>query len=148
MHVWFRVSRGLTLGVRAAILDGDGRVLLVRHTYLPGWHMPGGGVETGETTLEAITREVREEAGIEIAGRPRLHGIFLNDHVSRRDHVLVYVVRAFHDCGPRLPDLEIAEVAWFPVAALPDATTAGTRARIHEIVNDQLPAPSWAGGRE
>lgn len=148
MHAWFRVSRGLTLGVRAAILDGEGRVLLIRHTYLPGWHMPGGGVETGETTGEALSREVREEAGLEIAGPPALHGIFLNRHVSRRDHVLVYVVRAFRGHGPRRPDLEIAEVGWFLLSELPEGTTAGTRARLYEIVNGLPPAPLWAGGRD
>lgn len=143
MHAWFRVSRGLTLGVRAAVLDAEGRVFLVRHTYMPGWQMPGGGVETGETALDAVARELMEEGSIEIAAPPALHGIFFNGHVSRRDHVLVYVVRAFHDRGPRPPDLEIAEAAWFPLTALPEGTTAGTRARLDEIAGGRPPAPSW-----
>jgi hypothetical protein len=58
-----RLTRGKTLGVRAVAVDGDGRVLLVRHTYLAGWWLPGGGVDKGETTQAAVVRELREEAG-------------------------------------------------------------------------------------
>ena len=43
MHLWWRLSRPMTLGVRAAILR-DGEVFLVRHGYIAGWHLPGGGV--------------------------------------------------------------------------------------------------------
>ena len=46
--------KGLTLGVRAQVYDAAGRVLLIRHSYLPGWHFPGGGVEFGETAPEAM----------------------------------------------------------------------------------------------
>ena len=71
---WFRLRRGMTLGVRAAILDPKQGVLLVRHSYAPGWLFPGGGVERGETIHQALEREVLEEAGVVIAGPPRFHG--------------------------------------------------------------------------
>src|SRR6201991_4393013 len=96
LHFYWRFARGMTLGVRAVVLDGDNRVFLVKHSYVAGWHLPGGGVEVGETFRDALQRELMEEGRIEITGEPDLHGMFLNRHVSRRDHVAVYVIRQFH----------------------------------------------------
>src|SRR3954470_11361189 len=94
-HLYWRFARGMTLGVRAVVRDGDNRVFLVKHSYVDGWHLPGGGVEVGETFREALRRELAEEGRIELSGEPRLHGMFFNAHVSRRDHVAVYVIDSF-----------------------------------------------------
>lgn len=141
LHSWFLVSRGLTLGVRGAAVDPDGRVCLVRHTYLPGWHLPGGGVEIGETATEALRRELHEEAAISIECEPELHGIVHNRDVSRRDHVLVYVIRGFRS-GERMPDREIAAASFFPLDALPEGTTRWTRDRLGEIAAGLPPPPA------
>jgi 8-oxo-dGTP pyrophosphatase MutT (NUDIX family) len=143
LHLYWRFSRGLTLGVRAAVLDPDDRVFLIRHTYTHGWHLPGGGVEPGETALEAMTRELAEEARIAVAGEPRLHGVFYNDAVSARDHVLVFEVRDFRVVEEKLPDSEIAEAGFFPVDALPSEVTGGTRRRLIEIGQGLPPSPTW-----
>src|SRR3979409_2779366 len=107
LHVYWRFQRGLTLGVRALVVDATGRVFLVKHSYVSGWHLPGGGVEPGETLIEALIRELREEGNIEPTAPPRLHGLFFNDSLSPRNHVAVYVVRDFRQIGPPVPDFEI-----------------------------------------
>lgn len=143
LHTYWRFSRGLTLGVRAAILDDRNRVFLIRHTYVPGWHLPGGGVETGETALDALGRELQEEACIALDGPPQLFGVYFNSRISRRDHVLVYVVRRFTVLAVKQPDREIAEAGFFPLDRLPEGTTTATRARISEILDGQSAAATW-----
>lgn len=54
-------------GVFAAIFDDQERILCVRHNYGDGrWSLPGGGLEDGETVVDALKREVREETGFEV----------------------------------------------------------------------------------
>lgn len=143
LQPYYRQVRGMTLGTRTLVLrDHDREILLVRHGYAAGWLLPGGGVERGETLVEAAVREVKEEAGIEAEGEPQLHGMFLNDREFPGDHVACYTMRAFRE-GPFTPGYEIAETKFFPAGALPPGTTAGTRRRIAEVLGGHPPAPHW-----
>jgi 8-oxo-dGTP pyrophosphatase MutT (NUDIX family) len=145
-HLYWRLARGMTLGVRAVVLDADNRVFLVKHSYISGWYLPGGGVEVGETLLHALRRELMEEGGIEPVGEPLLHGVFLNDHVSRRDHVAVYVVRDFRQDRMPEPNHEIVACGFFAADALPADTTKGTRLRVAEVLGGQAPIATWRQG--
>jgi 8-oxo-dGTP pyrophosphatase MutT (NUDIX family) len=142
-HLYWRIARGMTLGVRGVVLDGDGKVFLVRHSYVAGWHLPGGGVEVGETFLEALRRELMEEGRIDLTGAPVLHGLFFNGHVSRRDHVAVYVVRQFRQDRLPKPNHEIVECGFYAAGALPAETTRGTRLRIAEVLDGAAPIATW-----
>jgi 8-oxo-dGTP pyrophosphatase MutT (NUDIX family) len=142
-HLFWLMTRGMTLGVRGVVLDGDNRVFLVRHSYVAGWHLPGGGVEFGETFLEALRRELSEEGRIELAGEPVLHGLFFNDHVSRRDHVAVYIVRQFRQDRLPEPNREIVECGFYATGALPAETTKGTRLRIAEVLDGTARIATW-----
>jgi ADP-ribose pyrophosphatase YjhB (NUDIX family) len=142
-HLYWRFARGMTLGVRAVVLDGEGRVFLVKHGYVSGWHLPGGGVETGETLREALQRELAEEGNIELAGEPVLFGVYLNSHVSRRDHVAIYLVRQFRQDGKPKPNREIIDCGFFETRSLPAETTLGTRLRIAEVVENKPPIATW-----
>jgi 8-oxo-dGTP pyrophosphatase MutT (NUDIX family) len=138
-------SRGMTLGVRGVALDARGRVCLVRHTYVAGWHLPGGGVEIGENAVDAMVRELREEAEIvvEEADTMRLHGFFRSTAATGRDHIVVYVAPAFTLIGPKFPDREIAQCDFFALDALPEGTTRATRERLGEIAHGRSPAAAW-----
>jgi ADP-ribose pyrophosphatase YjhB (NUDIX family) len=142
-HLYWQMVRGMTLGVRGVVLDRDDRVFLVKHSYVAGWHLPGGGVEVGETVTEALERELIEEGRIEILGEPVLHGVYLNSHVSRRDHVAVFVVRQFRQDRPAEPNREILASGFFPPDALPDGTTEGTRRRIKEVLDGAVRITTW-----
>jgi 8-oxo-dGTP pyrophosphatase MutT (NUDIX family) len=142
-HLYWRIARGMTLGVRGVVLDGDNKVFLVKHSYVSGWHLPGGGVEVGETFLEALRRELIEEGRIELTDEPDLHGLFFNGHVSRRDHVAVYVVRQFRQDRLPEPNREIVACGFYDAAALPVETTKGTRLRIAEVLDGKARIATW-----
>jgi ADP-ribose pyrophosphatase YjhB (NUDIX family) len=143
MHFYWRISRGATLGARAMVIDGTGRIFLIRHSYVEGWHLPGGGVETGETVLAALARELAEEGNILMTAPPVLHGVFFNRRVSRRDHVALFIVREFRqDAAPR-PNYEIVEHGFFAPDALPEGTGRATRARIAEVFGGAAVSEVW-----
>lgn len=140
---YWRYSRGLTLGAQGVVLDGENRVLLIRHTYRPGWHFPGGGVEKGETLEDALRRELLEEAGITLTGPPELFGLYANHRLFPGDHIGLFVVRAWEQPAMPRPNAEIAEQAMFPWDALPEAVSPPTRERVAEVMGARRPAPHW-----
>ena len=137
MHVYFALTRGMTLGVRAACFDERGRVFLVRHSYIPGWYMPGGGVERGETVLQALEKELREEGNLVMTEPAELFHVYFNLQASPRDHVAFYRVTV-RQTAPRVADREIVECGFFDLDALPPATTDSTRRRLAEL-SGQVP---------
>ena len=143
MHLYWRFARGMTLGVRVLVLDAEGRIFLVKHSYVTGWYLPGGGVEVGETALDAMRRELAEEGNIVCDGQVVLHGLFLNRHVSRRDHVAVFIVRSFRQQSKPVPNREIVDCGFFDLKSLPEGTTRGTRRRIEEVVGGLPLSSDW-----
>lgn len=130
-HWWFRLSRPMTLGVRAIVENERGEVVLVRHTYVDGFYLPGGGVEKNETSLQALERELEEEAGLQLTSGAELIGVFSNHANMRNDHVLVYFAKNW--TSVTLIDRgEIAEVVWVDPRHPPDDATAGTKRRLAE----------------
>ncbi len=142
LRVYWRFSRPLTAGARVLVIDEKDRVLLVRHTYMPGWYLPGGGVDGGETMRAAAERELWEEVGVTPQAELEFFGLYANFAEFKSDHVSLFVLRAF-DIQEQ-PNREIAEFGFFAQAALPAETSRATRVRIREVMEGLAPPDHWA----
>ena len=140
---FFRLQRSLTLGVRGVVTDASGKVLLLRHTYTPGWHFPGGGVEKGETASHALFRELQEEAGIITEPDSlQLLSVHANHAYFPNDHVLVFRVKEWTQ-GQMTSRGEIAEIRFFDPAVPPEDVSKGTKRRIDELFGGAKVSELW-----
>jgi ADP-ribose pyrophosphatase YjhB (NUDIX family) len=137
------MTRAVTLGAQVMVIDQDRRVLMVRHGYRPGWHFPGGGVDRGESLVDAAVRELREETGVTAIEPPTLFGIYTNFAAFPGDHVAVFTLTRFDRGTPPAASVEIAEQGCFPIDQLPAGTTAGTRARLDEWDGRRQRSVTW-----
>ncbi len=141
---YYFLFRPTTLGVKVLVTNEVGDVLLVKHSYRLGWHLPGGGVKRGEMPLIAAVREVREETGI--ACRPEnlvLNGVYLNKTNFRNDYIFLFSTGLFtEEPGFRSNNLEILEACFFPRLNLPSSTTTATLERIKDIL-EPLAFKNW-----
>jgi len=133
----------LTIGVRVIVRDDEGRVLLVKHTYTPGWHFPGGGVEKREPAVDAASREVREEAQIELTDKPELVGVYLNLAQIKCDHILLFKAGRWRKTDDKARPMEIAEAKFFALDALPKGASAGTLRRLAELAGREAQSAMW-----
>lgn len=129
IRLYWRLAKPITIGVRVLMIQ-DGAVLLVKHTYDTGWHMPGGGLKRGETLEEAVRREAREETGA-VLEQLHLLGIYSSFYQAKSDHVAVFVSEAF-TLNKRTDRAEIEQVQHFPLDAMPPQTSEGTNRRLAE----------------
>ncbi|CAK0772523.1 8-oxo-dGTP diphosphatase [Azospirillaceae bacterium] len=141
---WRRFASPLTLGVRALVIDAQGQVLLVRQSYYPGWHLPGGGVGRRESAAEAAKRELQEETGLSSAHFGRLFGFYARFYQGARDHVVVYVFNAESLSGDIVIDqFEVVEARFFPLDRLPSDINPGARRRIAEFLGHAPLCDKW-----
>jgi ADP-ribose pyrophosphatase YjhB (NUDIX family) len=132
-----------TIGVKALIINQNQEVLLVEHTYMAGWHLPGGGVSPGETPKAAIIREVQEETGIVVKENPILFGIYTHVILGANDYPMLYIVKEFIQVSESKPNAEIKQARWFQINNLPENTTESTRERIKEYLHGLVPNDQW-----
>jgi 8-oxo-dGTP pyrophosphatase MutT (NUDIX family) len=127
-RIYCFIFRPKALGVRVMLIR-DGQVLLVRQTYIPGWYMPGGGVNRGETLEQAARREAYEEIGAQM-GMLTLLGVYTHFGEHKSDHNALFHCTDF--TFNEKHDSEIAEVRFFPLDALPEGLMTGHRRRLEE----------------
>ena len=143
LQIYWRATRALTLGAQGCVITDNNRILLIKHTYRPGWHFPGGGVEKNETINSALERELREEANVVLTAEPELFGIYANHQAFPGDHIALFTVRGWHQPEPPKPNREISAHGFFTVDELPDDINPPTAARIDEILNGKPPSLAW-----
>lgn len=117
------------VGCGAAILDGQGRLLLVKRVKAPEadhWGVPGGKLDWGEAARTCAEREIREELGVVIkAGRV----LAVTDMVAPDYHwvAITYAVETFEG-DPAVQEAHaLHDWGWFALDALPSPLTAATR---------------------
>ncbi len=140
---YWRLTRGLTMGAQALVLDDQGRVLLIRPTYKPGWHFPGGGVERNETASLAVRRELEEEAGVIAQSDPELFSLYANFKSFPSDHVALFLVRQWRQPKVPEPNREIAEVGFFARDAMPSGTVGAVHRRLAEVIDGRATELEW-----
>lgn len=120
LHLYFFAVRPMTLGVRVILRNEDEEILFVKHTYTPGWYLPGGGVEVGEDVRSAAKRELLEEVGIKKLSKLRLKNVLYNNKISKRDHVVVFEAEVFKEEFQFKKNFEITELKFFKQKNLPN----------------------------
>lgn len=139
---YWKVRKPTTLGARVIVTDEEKGVLLVRHTYVKGWYLPGGGVEKGESFFDAARRELSEECGL-IAHDLRLCHLFYSEREGKRDHIALFLVSAFHQREGRTADQEVAEHRFFAWDQLPPDISSATRRRLEEFRRGHFSEERW-----
>ena len=130
----------VVFGVAGLVRGPEGRVLLVRQTYMTGWRLPGGGIDHGEAPEAALRRELAEEVGL-MGGTTRLFGLYSRKvwwltHITAL-YLIDDAVIDFH------PNLEVRAVCWAAPLAPPPDTAAATARRLAELASNASPGPHW-----
>jgi 8-oxo-dGTP pyrophosphatase MutT (NUDIX family) len=143
-HILFLLMRPMTLGARVMLFNERGEICLIKHGYVAGWQLPGGGVDTGETIGDAAARELAEEAGFAPAEPLTLFAAYKNQKASKRDHVLLYICRsATPISGFEIDGREIIDCRFFAADTLPDDVTGSTKRRVAEVSGKMAVDSYW-----
>lgn len=123
LRLYWRIFRPKTNGVKVAVKNINGQLLLVRNTYgSKTWNLPGGGFKPRkQTPEEAAIREIREELRISIHDA---HELFVYESSAEAKKDRIICLEAYTDTQPS-PSTEIREAQFFNIASLPsDISTA------------------------
>lgn len=126
---WWGIRRPEVRGCNAIVVNREGRLLLVRHSYQSAdkWMLPGGGIGPGETPERAAIREVDEETGCRIVD-VRCFAVETVPLWGARNHIHLIVAQTGDEPAP--DGREIIAAAFFAPAALPVTITDAARSRI------------------
>lgn len=141
-YVYYWIARPKTYGVRGIILNKQNEFLLVKHRYLRGWYLLGGGVGCNESSEDALKREVMEEIGLRNLSIEKKFATYTSEKEYKRDTIDLFVGKVLED-GPLKLSLELQEARFFPKSGLPDDLSSATRRRLDEYVQGTAPDLVW-----
>lgn len=144
-RTYHKLRKPTTLGVKIIAMDDEGGVMLVKHTYRPGWHLPGGKVDTYEPAIVAAQRELREETGLlTTLNDLAFVGFYSNFTEHKSDHIAVFATRRFErDAAWKRRGFEISHAEMFRIDDFPDDTSGSTRKRVEEFLNSGVIVSDW-----
>lgn len=140
-YLYYKLVRKSTLDVRAIVLNDKKKVLLVQHTYLSGWYLPGGLVKQGETLASAIVRELYEETGIRPKSQPKLFNIYLGSMRGVPNYPAVFIIDNY-SLSPN-SNYEIKQMAWYDWNEIPEDTSGATKRRLDEYFGNKEVSEFW-----
>jgi ADP-ribose pyrophosphatase YjhB (NUDIX family) len=145
LAIYWKLTKPLTIGVRAIILDKEEKFLLVRHRGTTQWYLPGGQVNAKETLIEALKREIREETGIMIAKDSGIEilGCYSGFAEGKSDHSLVFVIRNIGPMNSSPQSIEIDDCSFFAYEEIPRTVSPGTYRRLREYVKEIPISYEW-----
>ena len=140
--IYWKIFRPQTFGVKLLLIN-DGKVLLVEQSYTKGYHLPGGGVKSGEMFEQALKREIVEELGLHISDL-QLFGVYQNTKQGKIDTVITFISTMPVDLNKAKLSNEINRADFFSLDILPTNISPGSRKRIQEYLSNNFPiAKEW-----
>ncbi len=144
LRLYWLIFKPVTLGVKILCINNRREVLLVKHSYVSGWHLPGGGVDRGESTRQCAARELFEECGVICSpSLLSMQGVFHNNSEYKNDHVVLYRLDGDFSIDNWSPNGEILECKYFPASNLPDGVSAATVRRVDEVLGNAQISSEW-----
>lgn len=121
-----------TIAVNVAVINNE-RILLTKREDFEVWCLPSGGVEDGESLLEAAIRETKEETGLDIEVKS-LVGVYSRLGETNDIHAVLYIAKPIGG-ELKVQDGETLEVKYFSMSELPDEILFGHKRRIMDALN-------------
>jgi len=136
LQSYWRLRRGLRIGVEALVLDTGDEVAMVRTAERASWHLPGDALCQGDTLDAAMRRVLLQGYGIAVKARPELFWIYTEQPGGPIDKTGLFIVRHWE----RVKPVSGADFAFFDPGALPSEIEPWIAARVRQALEGRTPA--------
>ncbi len=135
---YWKITNPRSIGSRCLIVKNN-QILLLRHSYMPDYYIPGGGIKKNETITEGIIRELKEEVGITVSIDDLMLFLIIESNLEyKQDTAFIFLVKNItkdqqinsHNHDKK----EILEIKWFDLDNLPKDLSVTTNLVIKEYI--------------